>query len=73
MGIATAFGIVTRLDRLMVAVKEVVGEQYHIHGVGIARTQMAPGYTDLFGVQSTHGVPMGSRTNTVHFDPPRRV
>ncbi|KAH7888067.1 hypothetical protein F5I97DRAFT_1806524 [Phlebopus sp. FC_14] len=35
VGVSTAFGIVTRLDRLMVAVKELVGEQYHIHGVGL--------------------------------------
>ncbi|KDR73069.1 hypothetical protein GALMADRAFT_270443 [Galerina marginata CBS 339.88] len=34
VGIAGACGIVTRLDGLMVAVKEVVGERYHIHGVG---------------------------------------
>jgi hypothetical protein len=26
----------TRLDRLMVAAKEIVGEHYHIHGVGLA-------------------------------------
>jgi len=25
----------TRLDKLMVAVKELVGEQYHIDGVGL--------------------------------------
>lgn len=25
-----------RLDRLMVATKELVGEQYHIHGVGLS-------------------------------------
>lgn len=24
-----------RLDRLMLATKELVGEQYHIHGVGL--------------------------------------
>ncbi|KAF9220310.1 hypothetical protein BS17DRAFT_739428 [Gyrodon lividus] len=35
VGVSTAFGIVTRLDRLMVAVKELVGEQYHIDGVGL--------------------------------------
>lgn len=35
VGCTTAFGIVTRLDRLMVATKELVGEQYHIHGVGL--------------------------------------
>jgi hypothetical protein len=33
VGVSTAFGIVTRLDRLMVAVKELVGEQYHIDGI----------------------------------------
>ena len=31
----TAFGIILRLDKLMVAAKELVGEQYHIHGIGI--------------------------------------
>lgn len=34
VGVSTAFGIVTRFDRLMHATKELVGEQYHIHGVG---------------------------------------
>lgn len=24
-----------RLDKLMVATKELVGEQYHIHGIGL--------------------------------------
>lgn len=33
VGVATAFGIITRLDRLMLATKELVGEQYHIRGV----------------------------------------
>ena len=33
VGVATAFGIITRLDRLMHATKELVGEQYHIRGV----------------------------------------
>lgn len=36
VGCTTAFGIVMRLDRLMVATKELVGEQYHIHGVGVS-------------------------------------
>ena len=31
----TAFGIILRLDKLMVAAKELVGEQYHIHGIGV--------------------------------------
>jgi len=34
VGASTAYGIVVRLDRLMMATKELVGEQYHIHGVG---------------------------------------
>jgi len=34
VGVSTAYAIITRLDRLMVATKEIVGEQYHIHGVG---------------------------------------
>ena len=33
VGVTTAFGIVLRLDKLMVATKELVGEQYHIHGI----------------------------------------
>src|SRR5712671_2732622 len=34
VGVSTSFGIVTRFDRLMHATKELVGEQYHIHGIG---------------------------------------
>ena len=34
VGIISAFNIINRLDQLMLAVKEVVGEHYHIHGVG---------------------------------------
>lgn len=49
----TAFNIVTRLDRLMVATKELVGEQYHIAGMHIRG----------FG-NASHGVPLGSRTTT---------
>lgn len=33
VALATTFGIISRLDRLMVAVKEVVGEQYYIRGI----------------------------------------
>ncbi|KZV73701.1 hypothetical protein PENSPDRAFT_602548 [Peniophora sp. CONT] len=51
VGVSTAFGIVNRLDRLMVATKELVGEQYHIHGVGF--------------VQKMGGVDMASRTNSL--------
>ncbi|KAH8105763.1 hypothetical protein DFH11DRAFT_1278514 [Phellopilus nigrolimitatus] len=35
VGVSTAFGIVTRLDRLMMATKELVGEQFHIHGLPV--------------------------------------
>jgi hypothetical protein len=51
VGISTAFGLVTRLDRLMVATKELVGEQYHIHGVGF--------------VAKMPGVELTSRTNSL--------
>lgn len=37
VGISTAFSIVNNLDKLMVATKELVGEQYHIHGIGIVQ------------------------------------
>ncbi|KAI9437333.1 hypothetical protein H4582DRAFT_2111932 [Lactarius indigo] len=32
VGVSTSFGIMMRFDRLMLATKELVGEQYHIHG-----------------------------------------
>ncbi|KAI0041545.1 hypothetical protein FA95DRAFT_1548599 [Auriscalpium vulgare] len=51
VGVSTVFGFVTRLDRLMMATKELVGEQYHIHGVGY--------------VAKTSGVEMTSRTNSL--------
>ncbi|KAJ3862063.1 hypothetical protein EV359DRAFT_45947 [Lentinula novae-zelandiae] len=56
VGVSTAFGIVSRLDRLMVAAKEIVGEQYHIQGIGFGG----------FGSVTTRreGVPLGSRTST---------
>ncbi|PPQ64930.1 hypothetical protein CVT26_015650 [Gymnopilus dilepis] len=79
VGIATAYNIVSRLDRLMIAVKEVVGEQYHIHGVGVLRTQPSPGsmgsvgFSSTLGPRSAGGVPMGSRTHTVHFEPSSQV
>ena len=37
VGVSTAFSIVNNLDKLMVATKELVGEQYHIHGIGIVQ------------------------------------
>ncbi|KAJ7744984.1 hypothetical protein DFH07DRAFT_20255 [Mycena maculata] len=63
VGVATAYGIMSRLDRLMLTVKEVVGEQYHIHGAGIA-------LTTRIGRPS---VPLGSRTNTMQYRPPQEV
>ena len=41
VGVTTAFGIVLRLDKLMVATKELVGEQYHIHGIGVPEPRSA--------------------------------
>jgi hypothetical protein len=51
VGVSTSFGIVTRLDRLMHATKELVGEQYHIRGVGY--------------VSKVGGVEMSPRTDVV--------
>lgn len=48
VGVSTAFGIVTRFDRLMHATKELVGEQYHIHGVGLI--------SKVGGVEMTSGM-----------------
>ncbi|PFH45992.1 hypothetical protein AMATHDRAFT_70774 [Amanita thiersii Skay4041] len=59
VGVSTAFSIMTRLDRLMLATKEIVGEQYHIHGIGIGRQQ---GAGDGGG---GGGVELGSRTNSM--------
>ncbi|KAJ3784989.1 hypothetical protein GGU10DRAFT_293088 [Lentinula aff. detonsa] len=56
VGVSTAFGIVGRLDRLMVAAKEIVGEQYHIQGLGFG------GFGS--GIARREGVPLGSRTST---------
>ncbi|KAL1937670.1 hypothetical protein VTO73DRAFT_12945 [Trametes versicolor] len=42
VGVTTAFGIVLRLDKLMVATKELVGEQYHIHGIGVPELRSSP-------------------------------
>jgi len=37
VGVSTACSIVNDLDKLMVDTKELVGEQYHIHGIGIVQ------------------------------------
>ncbi|KAF8344985.1 hypothetical protein F5887DRAFT_968850 [Amanita rubescens] len=50
VGVSTAFSIMTRLDRLMMATKEVVGEQYYIHGMGLGHHR---------------GVEMGDRTESI--------
>ncbi|OBZ78595.1 Uncharacterized protein C57A7.05 [Grifola frondosa] len=42
VGVTTAFGIVLRLDKLMLATKELVGEQYHIHGIGVPLNSLRP-------------------------------
>ena len=55
VGVSTAFSIMTRLDRLMLAAKEVVGEQYYIYGL----------------VHSHHGgVEMGPRTESIQLRAP---
>ncbi|KAF8067019.1 hypothetical protein FPV67DRAFT_1769133 [Lyophyllum atratum] len=61
VGVSTSYGLVTRLDRLMVAAKEIVGEQYHIHGIGIG-----PTYSRGFDSD------MGRRT-AIHFGSPQEV
>jgi hypothetical protein len=33
VAVATAYAILTRFDRLMVATKQLVGEQFHIAGM----------------------------------------
>ncbi|KAJ7510139.1 hypothetical protein B0H11DRAFT_1957855 [Mycena galericulata] len=63
VAVATAYNIMSRLDRLMVTVKEVVGEQYHIHGAGVA----------LAARTGRAGAPLGSRTNTLQYRPPQEV
>ncbi|KAF7338076.1 hypothetical protein MVEN_02032100 [Mycena venus] len=60
VGIATTYGIISRLDRLMVTVKEIVGEQYHIHGAGVS-----------LPARIVSRVPLGSRTNTMEYRPPQ--
>ncbi|KAF7363690.1 hypothetical protein MSAN_01026700 [Mycena sanguinolenta] len=60
VGIATTYGIISRLDRLMVTVKEIVGEQYHIHGAGVP-----------LPIRTAPRIPLGSRTNTMEYRPPQ--
>lgn len=63
VGASTAYSIMTQLDRLMVATKEIVGEQYHIHGIGFASLGIR---TDMDGGE------IGQRTN-VQFRLPQVV
>ncbi|KAG6918461.1 hypothetical protein DXG01_014088 [Tephrocybe rancida] len=66
VGVTTAYGLMMRLDRLMVAAKEIVGEQYHIHGIGIGHAGRAYTKASEFGA--------GSGTATaVHFRPSQEV
>ncbi|KAG6878664.1 hypothetical protein C0992_007732 [Termitomyces sp. T32_za158] len=60
VGVSTAYGLITRLDRLMVAAKEIVGEQYHIQGLGMGRT---------FTKEPEFGDGSGAHPG-VHFRPP---
>jgi len=45
VGVATAFAIVSRLDKLMLSAKELVGEQYHIHGMDLSTTTVVESQT----------------------------
>jgi len=36
VGVSSAYGIVNRIDRLMVATKQLVGEHFHIQGIGVS-------------------------------------
>ena len=47
----------TRLDRLMLAAKETVGEQYYIHGMGFGHS----------------GVEMGDRMESIQLRAPGNV
>ncbi|KAJ7074308.1 hypothetical protein C8F01DRAFT_17417 [Mycena amicta] len=61
VGVATAYNIVSRLDRLMHQVKEIVGEQYHIH-------MHIP-----LPLNARSSVPLGPRTNTMQYRPPNEI
>ncbi|XP_006457385.1 hypothetical protein AGABI2DRAFT_212754 [Agaricus bisporus var. bisporus H97] len=58
VGVATTFNIMKRLDRLMVATKDIVGEQYHIYGVGAMSSPILD------------HLELGHKT-AVHFRPPK--
>lgn len=55
VGVSSAYGIITCLDRLMVSTKELVGEQYHIQGLGYVKkmggVELAPRTSSLRPVQ----------------------
>jgi len=48
----------------MIAAKDIVGEQYHIHGVGLLSTQRTA---------NGNAVTLGQAASTVHFRPPKDV
>jgi len=64
VGASTAYRLVNRLDRLMIAAKDIVGEQYHIQGVGLLSTQRTA---------NGNAVALGQAASTVHFRPPKDV
>jgi hypothetical protein len=76
VGVSTAFRLINRLDRLMLAAKDIVGEQYHIHGVGmygLGSGLMTPRTGEAGGGGNQVGVELGARVSTVQFQPPRDV
>ncbi|KAF7322544.1 hypothetical protein HMN09_00032900 [Mycena chlorophos] len=69
VGVATAYNVISRLDRLMYLVKEVVGEQYHIRSAALS-TRMAVRNVNTNG---RTGVPMGSRTQSLQLQAPGEI
>ncbi|PPQ72963.1 hypothetical protein CVT24_000165 [Panaeolus cyanescens] len=75
VGVSTAFAIVNRLDRLMIAAKELLGEHYHIHGIGVSGRAVMDTLPPLSEMHSraSYG-PFGEdirekeRSNRVNFD-----
>ena len=65
VGISTAYSIMNRLDRLMVATKEIVGEQYHIQGMGVG-SFLFPGHAVGNGLHSSAGSQYGGATPGAH-------
>jgi hypothetical protein len=82
VGVATAYGIFTRLDRLMLTVKEIVGGEFFISPCWHLNTDLSiPEKYHIHGagislptrIATRGGIPLGSRTNTIQYRPPHEV